>query len=507
MSVNEAQHLDRPTNRGRKAELFVIGAGSAGLTAAVEAGRLGFHAMVVEKNSRVGGLARTESYKDFLFDLGGHRFFTKLDWVDSWWRDMIGDAFLRRPRLSRIFYSGTFFSYPPSFFNAVSGLGPIEGLRIALSYLKAQIFPTRPVVTFENWVSNNFGKRLFSIFFESYTEKVWGISCKELRAEWAAQRIKNMSLKTILKSMLVSTRREVTSLIEEFEYPRQGPGMMWRAAAERVEVQGGQVFLQTELMRLAHAGGRVLHAEVRNGERVRSIKADAFISTLPLPELIAKLEPAPPADVLAAAAQLKFRDFLTVCLIVDTPFLFPDNWIYVHEPKVKVARIQNFKNWSPHMVPDQSKTSLGLEYFCSRSDAVWNAPDKELVKLATDELVTIGLVRDAATIVDGCVFRVANAYPVYDEEYADAVSTIRRYIETFENLRSAGRNGLHRYNNQDHSMLAGRLAARELLLFERADLWNLNTEEDYHERKVVLQDGVPRERRLDTASTAASGRP
>ena len=287
---------------------------------------------------------------------------------------------------------GHLFSYPPNFFNAVSGLGPVEGLRIALSYLKAQLFPTRPVVTFENWVSNNFGKRLFSIFFESYTEKVWGISCRELRAEWAAQRIKNMSLRTIVRSMLLKTRRKVTSLIEEFDYPSQGPGMMWRAAADRIEAQGGQVLVRTELMRLVHSDGCVLHADVREGDRLRSIEADAFISTLPLPELIAKLEPAPPAHVRDAAAQLRFRDFLTVCLIVETPSLFPDNWIYVHEPKVKVARIQNFKNWSRHMVPDEGKTSLGMEYFCNRSDDTWNMADADLVKLAAKELAAIGLV-------------------------------------------------------------------------------------------------------------------
>jgi protoporphyrinogen oxidase len=258
-------------------------------------------------------------------------------------------------------------------------------------------------------------------------------------------------------------------------------------------------------MRLSHSGGRILDAEVRSGERIRNIKADAFISTLPLPELIARLEPAPPSRVFAAAAQLRFRDFLTVCLIIDTPSLFPDNWIYVHEPKVKVARIQNFKNWSPQMVPDQGKTSLGMEYFCSLNDPTWNLADEELVKLATDELVSIGLVGDRATVVDGCVFRVAGAYPIYDEGYAEAVHVIREYLETFENLRTAGRNGLHRYNNQDHSMLAGRLAARELLLSERADLWSLNTDEDYHEEKSALQ--VKRERLLDTASTGGTDLP
>ena len=472
-------------NTSRKPALFVIGAGPAGLTAAVEAGRVGFHAVVVEKNAIVGGLARTECYKGFLFDLGGHRFFTKVEWVNDWWRDVLGDALLRRPRLSRILYANTFFSYPPSFLNAVSGLGPVEGLRIALSYLKAQLLPKRPVITFEDWVSNNFGQRLFSIFFESYTEKVWGISCKELRAEWAAQRIKNMSLRTIFRNMLHKTRRKVTSLIEEFDYPREGPGMMWRAAADRVAAQGGQVLLRTELVRLVHVDGSVLSADVREGDRLRNIEADAFISTLPLPELIAKLEPAPPARVRKAAAQLRFRDFLTVCVIVDAPSLFPDNWIYIHEPKVKVARVQNFKNWSPYMVPDVSKTSLGLEYFCNRGDDIWAMADADLVKLAAKELVAIGLVCDATSVVDGCVIRVANAYPIYDEKYSEGVDIIREYLDGFANLRTAGRNGLHRYNNQDHSMLAGRFAARELLLSEQTDLWNLNTEEEYLERKAA----------------------
>ncbi len=500
MSQEAARQSGQPPGASRKLSLFVIGAGTAGLTAAVEAGRLGHRAIVVEKNSIVGGLARTENYKGFLFDLGGHRFFTKVKWVDDWWRDMLGEAFLRRPRLSRIFYAGTFFSYPPNFFNAVSGLGPFEGLRIALSYLSAQIFPKHPVATFEDWVSNNFGKRLFSIFFESYTEKVWGISCRELRAEWAAQRIKNMSLRTILRSMLFKTRRKVTSLIEEFDYPRQGPGMMWRAAAEHVEAQGGQILLQTELIRLVHAGRYVQHADIRSGNRVCNIAATAFISTLPLPELIAKLDPPPPPRVRDAAGQLRFRDFLTVCLIVDAPSVFPDNWIYVHEPKVKVARIQNFKNWSPFMVPDSSKTSLGLEYFCNRNDELWAMSDADLIKLAANEVAAIGLIANAASVMDGCVFRVPHAYPIYDEVYAGAVDIIREYLDGFANLRTAGRNGLHRYNNQDHSMLAGKLAARELLLSEPTDLWNINAEEEYLEQKIGFEVEGRSERHAGIAS-------
>jgi protoporphyrinogen oxidase len=400
--------------------------------------------------------------------------------------------FLRRPRLSRIYYRGVFFSYPPNFLSAVGGLGPIEGFRIALSYLKAQFFPIHPVVTFEHWVSNNFGKRLFSIFFKSYTEKVWGISCSELRAEWAAQRIKNMSLRTILRNMIVKTGRTVPSLIDEFNYPREGPGMMWHAAAELVHRQGGEVLVRAELTRLAHANGAILYAEAREGNCLLRIEAGAFISTMPLPELIAKLDPPPPPSVREAAARLRFRDFLTVCVIVDSVALFPDNWIYIHEPNVKVARIQNFKNWSPYMVPDATKTSLGLEYFCKRDDEIWNIADAELIKLAACELKAIGLIDDLSKVVDGCVFRVANAYPVYDEGYAAAVDIIRTFLHRFKNLRTVGRNGLHRYNNQDHSMLAGRFATMELLLGEQTNLWGINTEQDYHELKMVPGGAAPR---------------
>lgn len=479
--MGEATRLPRSASG---IDLFVVGAGPAGLTAAVEAGRLGCRAVVVEKDSIVGGIARTESYKGFLFDMGGHRFFTKVGWINHWWRDILGDAFITRPRLSRILYRGKYFAYPPSFWDAMSKLGPVEGFLIGLSYLRAQLFPTRPVTTFRHWVSNNFGARLFGIFFKSYTEKVWGISCDVLRAEWAAQRIKNMSLRTILSNMLVSTGGKVASLIEEFEYPREGPGMMWRAAAERVEHQGGAVEMETELVALRHDGSRVLAAEVSQGGVHRVIPAETFISSMPLPELLRKLDPPPPPHILEGVAQLKFRDFLTVCVIVDAPDLFPDNWIYVHEPQVTVARIQNFKNWSPHMTPDPAKTSLGLEYFCNEGDEVWLTPDADLIALAARELAAIGLIADPADVVDGCVFRVPKAYPIYDEEYAEALDGVRAFLDGFENLRTVGRNGLHRYNNQDHSMLAGRMAARQLLMGEPGDLWSINTEEEYHEQKA-----------------------
>lgn len=471
--------VGKPTS----SRLLVIGAGPAGLTAAVESLKLGRRTIVVEKDAVVGGIARTESYKGFLFDMGGHRFFTKVAWVDRWWRDMLGEDFLRRQRLSRIYYNKKFFTYPPSFFNAIKGLGLIEGLRIVLSYLRSQLVPKRPVVSFADWVSNNFGTRLFEIFFKSYTEKVWGISCDELRAEWAAQRIKSMSLRTVLASMLVSPKAKVTSLIEAFDYPRRGPGMMWRTAAEHVQTAGGTLLLQSKVMRLRRQDNRICAAEIQTPEGLVAVEAEAYISSMSIPDLIRTLDPPPAAEILAAAAALRFRDFLTVCLIVDIPEVFPDNWIYVHSQDVRVARIQNFKNWSPDMSPDTQKTSLGLEYFCNEGDALWSTVDKDLVALAARELVATGLISTADVVTDGCVFRVPKAYPVYDSSYADALSTLRSFLDTITNLRTIGRNGLHRYNNQDHSMIAGRMAARQLLLGEEGDLWSINTEQSYLEQR------------------------
>lgn len=470
----------------------------------MEAGRLGSRALVVEKGDIVGGIARTESYKGFLFDMGGHRFFTKVGWIDAWWRECLGEAFIRRPRLSRILYGGKYYAYPPNFMDAMSKLGPLEGLKIALSYLRAQMFPARPALTFEQWVSNNFGARLFNIFFKSYTEKVWGISCRVLRAEWAAQRIKNMSLRTVLANMFVRTGSSVTSLIEEFDYPREGPGMMWRSAASRVVNDGGDVQLETELVQLRHDGSRIRHAVVREAGVERTVAADAFISSMALPDLLGRLDPPPPPAVREAAGQLRFRAFLTVCVIVDAAQMFPDNWIYVHEPHVKVARIQNFKNWSPDMSPDPGKTSLGLEYFCDEGDATWLTADGDLIDLAARELAAIGLISDPAEVVDGCVFRVPKAYPIYDEEYAEALQIVRAYLDRFDNLRTIGRNGLHRYNNQDHSMVAGRMAARQLLLGETGDLWGINTEDEYHEEAISPKAAPRRAPRPQLAQAGAA---
>src|SRR2546426_3858816 len=483
---------DRPTLRslGPGERVVVIGAGPAGLTAARELTKAGLRPVVIEKRARVGGLARTEIFKGFRFDMGGHRFFTKVEEVKKIWREVLGQDFLQRPRLSRIYYNRRFFYYPLRPLNALLKLGPFVAARIVLSYLRWQFFPHPREDTFEQWVTNRFGRRLFRIFFKTYTEKVWGIPCSELRAEWAAQRIKDLSLKTALLHMLVRPRTTIRTLIEEFEYPRLGPGMIWEAVAADIQRHRAVLRLESEVVSVRRTGHRVDGVVVRAAGREELIEGAHFISSMPVTELVAKLSPAPPAEVRAAAAKLVYRDFLTVCLIVRKPALFADNWIYVHSPEVQVGRIQNFKNWSPDMVPDAGKTSLGLEYFCAENDSLWNMPDAELVELGKRELEQIGLAR-AADVEDGCVFRNEKAYPVYDAGYRDCLATVRAFVDGLENLQTIGRNGLHRYNNQDHAMLTGVLAARNLLLDQQNDLWSVNTEQEYHEQLLADTDVRP----------------
>jgi protoporphyrinogen oxidase len=462
-------------------QVVVIGGGPAGLTAAYElVTKHNIRPIVLEKLDKVGGIARTENYKDYYFDMGGHRFFTKSPEVSRFWYEILRADFLRRPRLSRIFYNGKFFYYPLKPFNALNGLGLWEGIRIMLSYVRWQLFPYRQVETFEQWVTNRFGKRLFETFFKTYTEKVWGISCQELKAEWAAQRIKNLSLMNALVSMFVKPNTKITTLIEEFDYPRRGPGMMWSAVKAQIEARGGVVQLNSDVVKIQRNGHRIHSVTVRHADQTRLIPGTDFISSMPLTEFIKKLDPPPPGLVLEAAAQLKYRDFLTVCLIINQPELFPDNWLYIHDPAVKVGRIQNFKNWSPDMVADPTKTSLGLEYFCNEGDALWSLPDTDLIELGSREIERIGLAR-STDVEDGCVFRVPKSYPVYDSDYQHHLATLKEYVASLENFQTIGRNGLHRYNNQDHAMLTGMLAVRNLVLGEQHNLWIVNAEQDYHE--------------------------
>ena len=397
------------------------------------------------------------------------------------WKEVLGSDMIRRPRLSRIYYRRKFFYYPLKAFNALFNLGILETLRCVASYGWAKLFPKRPEDDFATWVTNRFGRRLFEIFFQTYTEKVWGIPCTEIQAEWAAQRIKGLSLTTAIKNALFGERAKnkdqvIKTLIDEFDYPRHGPGMMWERTRALVEAAGCRVVFQAPVERIYWREGAVEAVEA--GGTV--YPCTHLISSMPVRELIETLSPVPSDELLAAARNLHYRDFLTVALVVRKPDLFPDNWIYVHDKDVQLGRIQNFTSWSPEMVPDPSTTScLGLEYFCFEGDGLWNTPDHDLIELGKRELQTLGLV-DPADIVDGAVVRMPKAYPVYDGGYDAAIRQVREFLPRLPNLQLTGRNGMHRYNNQDHSMLTAMLAARNIL-GARFDLWQINVDQEYHE--------------------------
>jgi len=459
--------------------VIVIGGGPAGMTVGYEALKLGFNPVILEQGDRVGGISRTATYKGYRFDIGGHRFYTKVSEVKELWETMLGADFLTRPRLSRICYNGQFIDYPLRPINILAKLKPVECLRIVASYVKSKIRPFREAETFEEWVCQHFGERLYHIFFKSYTEKVWGIPCSQIRAEWAAQRIQGMSLKVVLINALSAGRTTTKSLIQQFQYPIHGPGMMWEKFQEHIVKQGGTVQLQTKVIGVKRADNRVSSITIEDAQGIHEIAGDNYVSSMPLAELIQQLDPPPPQQVLDAANGLRYRDFLIVTLILNQSETFPDNWIYIHNTDVRVGRIQNFKNWSAEMVPDQSKTSLGMEYFCNESDELWQMPDKNLVTLAAQEMERLGL-GVAANVVDGCVLRQKKAYPVYDGEYRRQLDIIRTYLDRFENLQTIGRNGMHRYNNQDHSMLTGLLAVRNIS-GESHNLWEVNTDRSYYE--------------------------
>ncbi len=466
-------------------DCVVIGAGPAGLTAAWELTRLGRRAVVFEQDDQVGGISRTCEYKGYRFDIGGHRFFTKVELVQRLWDEILEEDFLVRPRLSRIHYGGKFFDYPLKPMNALLGLGPVEAVRIGWSYLWAQLFPERQERSFEQWVSNRFGRRLYEIFFKTYTEKVWGMPCSEISADWAAQRIKNLDLVAAVRNALLGARASgdvITTLIEQFHYPRHGPGQMWESCVRRLAEKGVETHMRTGVVRLLHRDGRVRAAVVRDAHgREQEVEASHFLSSMPIRTLLHAMDPAPPKAVLRAADTLRYRDFLTVVLIVDREELFPDNWIYIHSEKVRLGRVQNFKNWSPEMVPDPGKTSLGLEYFVQEDDDLWSSADKELIDLGRRECDLLGLAR-YDEVVDGTVIRMPKAYPVYDGAYQDALATVREWLGELPNLQLIGRNGQHRYNNQDHSMVTAVYAARNVAA-GRADydVWGVNVEDEYHE--------------------------
>ncbi|MGE0887592.1 MAG: NAD(P)/FAD-dependent oxidoreductase [Blastocatellales bacterium] len=472
---------------------LVIGAGPAGLTAAYELSKLGMPSTIIEADAQVGGISRTVNYNGYRFDIGGHRFFSKVPLINELWREILSEDFLLRPRMSRIHYRGHFFDYPLKAANALAGLGPVEALLVMLSYSKAKMLPHADESNFEQWVANRFGQRLYEIFFKTYTEKVWGIPCREISADWAAQRIKNLSLKEAIRNALFSASKTsdgevITTLIEQFHYPRLGPGMMWECCESLLASQGNETVHGIKVEKVRHRKGRVetVVGRDRDGQKIE-FDADHFISSMPLRSLIRSLDPLPPDEVLRAANTLRYRDYLTVVLIAKREDVFPDNWIYIHSPEVKMGRIQNYKNWSPEMVPDSSRSSLGLEYFLWQKDEEWDWSDERLIDLGIKEVTQIGLI-EPSEIEDGTVVRMKKAYPVYDQGYKENLEIIRNYLDTITNLQTVGRNGLHRYNNQDHSMLTAVYAARNIV-GEKNDVWAVNTEMEYHEEVKSKSSG------------------
>ena len=466
---------------GNGSRVVVLGAGPAGLTAAYELSNLGIACVVLERDTVVGGLARTVEYKGFRFDIGGHRFYTKLSLVQQIWREILGEDLLTRTRMSRIYYHAKFFRYPLEPLDALRGLGVLESVRCGLSFVKSRMLPKFPESDFETWVSNRFGRRLFKTFFKSYTEKVWGVDCREIGAEWAAQRIQGLSVWSLLRDAVLP--REGTgpkTLIKEFQYPRLGPGMLWSRMREIVEGRGVQVVLGAPVERLCWKEGQVASVEAGGKE----YEGGHVISSIAIRELIEKLDPGAPEALHRAGEEFKYRDFLTVALMVRARNLFPDNWVYVHEPNVLAGRVQNYKNWSADMTPSAEMSCLGVEYFCNERDAIWKSSDAELIELAKKEMVQLGLVREQ-DIVDGAVARMAKAYPVYNRGYRHGLEVVRDFLSTVPNLQLVGRNGMHRYNNQDHSMLTGILAARNVS-GAHFDLWNLNVDSDYLEAGSIL---------------------
>jgi protoporphyrinogen oxidase len=480
----------------------IIGGGPAGLTAGYLLAKEGYAVTVFESDPKyLGGISKTVEYKGFRFDIGGHRFFSKSPEVEGFWTEILGPDLIDRPRLSRIYYRGQFFQYPLKAMEALTKLGILESTLCVLSYLKARMFPVADAKSFEDWVTNQFGKRLFGIFFKTYTEKVWGMSCKDISADWAAQRIKGLSLGSAIRNALFPPKasdsggnrsKVIKSLIDTFRYPRLGPGMMWERCGDKIRGMGGSIHMSCRVKQLQKDpdGNWTITAENLQTRDVNRVRASHVISSTDIRALGQMIHPKVSAKASKSANALRYRDFLTVALMVRDTQNIPDNWIYIHDPKVKVGRIQNFKSWSPELVPDPSMACYGLEYFCFEGDGLWSMSDKDLIALAAQEIEHVGLAKQSE-VADGHVIRQPKAYPVYDDEYTQHVDEIRRELdEKYSGLHLVGRNGMHKYNNQDHAMMTAMLTVRNIVSGrDLYDVWQVNQDAEYHEAGQVPESG------------------
>jgi protoporphyrinogen oxidase len=488
--------VDTTHSETKSAGTVIIGAGPAGLTAAYDLTKHGFPAQVFESENVVGGISQTAERGGWRFDIGGHRFFTKVKQVDDLWHEILPEEdFLLRPRMSRIYYRGKLFDYPLKAGNALKGLGVLEAVKCVGSYTWAKIRPPKNQDYFDGWVTARFGKRLFRIFFKTYTEKVWGMETSELPADWAAQRIKNLSLFSAIVNALNPSKgsKKITSLIDEFYYPKYGPGMMWETCTEKVRKQGGTVEMEAYVKKVSWTRGEgatsvtVVTRDEAGAEVERVVPADDVISSTPISALVLSMDPPASAEAIAAAKDLRYRDFLTVALVVPEKHGFPDNWIYIHTPGVKVGRIQNFGSWSPYLVKE-GRTCLGLEFFVNEGDELWTMSDEDLVALGTRELEQLNLIT-SGSVESGYVVRMPKAYPVYDDRYAANLEVIREWIAGHTpNVHPVGRNGMHRYNNADHSMLTALLTSENIRTGTSHDVWSVNVEEEYHEESATDGD-------------------
>ena len=462
--------------------IYILGAGPAGLAAAYTLTKMGQPVVVVERDNCVGGLAKSFEYQGFILDYGPHRFYTKLAPVLQLWNEVLGDEQVTVNRLTRIYYRGKYFNYPLKVKQVLVTLGWVETLNILTSYLQARLFPNRHPKNFAEWVTAQFGQRLFEIFFQGYTEKLWGISCTEISTDWAAQRIKGLSLFKAVRNAILGNDGKVKNLVDQFQFPRLGSGQLYDQIADYLQQHHQPILLNTEVIAVHQNQLKVTHVTLRNRQtqEEKTVSCKSVISSIPITTLVQQIQSPPPPTVTKAAKCLKFRNTVLVYLILEGGAVFPDNWLYINDPRVKLGRVTNFANWSPEMLPNSHQTPLCCEYWCNFNDDLWQASEAELQAMAEEDLRTINLIQHQK-VLNGLVIRLPRTYPIYAGEYKQALTELQAYFQQFKNLQLIGRYGAFKYNNQDHSLLMGILAAENLMTPNKHNLWNVNSDSEYVE--------------------------